>query len=66
MKKCPEKRSKIQTKCAYAPCKRDQIKMRNYMDRRVTLPTWGPQQGREKLIGSSKVFSLLLEQTNKS
>ena len=23
-------------------CKRDQIKMRDYMDRRVTSPTWGP------------------------
>ena len=23
-------------------CKRDQIKMRDYMDRRVTPPTWGP------------------------
>ena len=32
----------------YQACKRDQIKMRNYMDRRVTppkrvtSPTWGP------------------------
>ena len=23
-------------------CKRDQIKIRDYMDRRVTTPTWGP------------------------
>ena len=23
-------------------CKRDQIKMRDYVDRRVTSPTWGP------------------------
>ena len=23
-------------------CKRDQIKMREYMDRRVISPTWGP------------------------
>ena len=23
-------------------CKRDQIKIRDYMDRRVTSPTWGP------------------------
>ena len=23
-------------------CKRDQIKMRDYMERRVTSPTWGP------------------------
>ena len=23
-------------------CKRDQNKIRNYMDRRVTSPTWGP------------------------
>ena len=23
-------------------CKRDKIKMRDYMDRRVTPPTWGP------------------------
>ena len=23
-------------------CKRDQIKMRHFMDRRVTSPTWGP------------------------
>ena len=23
-------------------CKRDHIKMRDYMDRRVTSPTWGP------------------------
>ena len=23
-------------------CKRDQIKVRDYMDRRVTSPTWGP------------------------
>ena len=23
-------------------CKRDQIKMGDYMDRRVTSPTWGP------------------------
>ena len=23
-------------------CKRDQIKMRDYMDRQVTSPTWGP------------------------
>ena len=37
--------------CGWSPhlsCKRDQIKMRNYMDRRVTSPeratspTWGP------------------------
>ena len=23
-------------------CKRDQIKMRDYIDKRVTSPTWGP------------------------
>ena len=23
-------------------CKRDQIKMRDYVDRQVTSPTWGP------------------------
>ena len=23
-------------------CKRDQIEMSDYMDRRVTSPTWGP------------------------
>ena len=27
---------------AHLSCSRDQIKMRNYMDRRVTSPTWGP------------------------
>ena len=26
----------------YLSCKRDQIKMRDYMDRRVTSSTWGP------------------------
>ena len=26
----------------YLSCKRDQIKMRDYMDRRITSPTWGP------------------------
>ena len=40
-----------EVKCAGSPhlsCKRDQIKMRDYMDRRVTppkrvtTPTWGP------------------------
>ena len=32
-------------KCSGPPhlsCKRDQIKMRDYVDRRVTSPTWGP------------------------
>ena len=31
--------------CSGSPhlsCKRDQIKMRDYMDRQVTSPTWGP------------------------
>ena len=27
----------------YLTCKRDQIKMRDHMDRRVTSPTWSPQ-----------------------
>ena len=34
-----------EVKCGGSPhlsCKRDQIKMRDYMDRRVTSPTWGP------------------------
>ena len=26
----------------YTSCKRDQINMRDYIDRRVTPPTWGP------------------------
>ena len=32
--------------CGRSPhlsCKHDQIKMGDYMDRQVTLPTWGPQ-----------------------
>ena len=26
----------------HLPCKRDRNKIRSYMDRRVTSPTWGP------------------------
>ena len=29
-------------------CKRDQIEMRNYMDRRVTSPTWDPPPPRKQ------------------
>ena len=31
-----------QTGSPHLSCKRDQDKMRNYMDRQVTSPTWGP------------------------
>ena len=27
---------------SHLSCKRDQVKMRDYMDRRITSPTWGP------------------------
>ena len=30
-------------------CKRDQIKMRDHMDRRVTSPTWGPPRACKQL-----------------
>ena len=31
-------------------CKRDQIKMRDYMDRRVTSPTWGAPPPRKQAL----------------
>ena len=41
--------------CGESPhltCKRDQIKMRDYMDRRVTLPTWGPQSPCKQVLNA--------------
>ena len=36
-------------------CKRDQVRMIDYMDRRVTLPTWGPPPPcKEALRGMKK------------
>ena len=32
-------------------CKRDQIKMRDYMDRRVTSPTWSPATPCKQALG---------------
>ena len=45
----------------YLSCKRDQIKMRDYMDRRVTSPSWGPpppckEALRESLIRRKSFF----------
>ena len=36
-------------------CKRDQVKMTNYMDRRVTSPNWGPPDPCKQALSYSKV-----------
>ena len=49
--------------CSGSPrlsCKRDQIKMRDYMDRRVTSPTWGPPPPCKLALTHCKSLSLLI------
>ena len=36
-------------------CKRDQVKMTNYMDRRVTSPNWGPPAPCKQALSYSEV-----------
>ena len=46
--------------CGRSPhlsCKRDQIKMRDYMDRRVTSPTWGPPPPCKQALKIFNVYS---------
>ena len=38
-------------------CKRDQIKMRDYVDRRVTPPTWGPPPPCKQALKIFNVYS---------
>ena len=54
-------------------CKRDQIKMRDYMDRRVntppkwvTMPTWGPPPPCKQALKVSPAPFLRLQQLNHS
>ena len=45
-------------------CKRDKIKMRDYMARRVTLPTWSPPPRCKKALTQTVTrLYILLEQT---
>ena len=41
-------------------CKRDQIKMRDYMDRRVTSPTWGPPPPCKQALNVDIYISVIL------
>ena len=36
-------------------CKRDQIEIRDYMNRRVTSPTWGPQPPCKQALNLVKI-----------
>ena len=51
-------------------CKRDQIKMRDYMDRRVTppkwvtMPTWSPSPPRKQALKVSPASFLQFQQLN--
>ena len=37
-------------------CKRDQIKVRDYTDRRVTSPTWGPPPPRKQALKTPRIL----------
>ena len=45
---------------SHQSCKRDQIKMRDYTDRRVTTPTWGPPPPCKQTLSVPKVTSVSL------
>ena len=47
-------------------CKRDQIKMRDYMDRWVTIPTWGPLPPCKQALKVSPAPFLQFQQLNYS
>ena len=50
----------------YLTCKRDHVKMRGYMDRRVTPPTWGPppscKQALRREVLEGQVFYSIFKQ----
>ena len=53
--------------CGWSPhlsCKRDQIKMRDFVDRRVTPPTWGPPPPCKQALNRTTIANatLLLSQ----
>ena len=55
----------------HLPCKRDQIKMRGYMDRpvtppeRVTSPTWGPPPPCKQALNLSTTATLATEESGR-
>ena len=49
--------------CGASPhlsCKRDQIKKRDFMDRRVTPPTWAPPPSCEQALNRTTVANAIL------
>ena len=49
----------------YLSCKRDQMKMRDYMDRRVTSPTWGPPPPCKQALNFEKTLRMRLKRLSK-